>query len=271
MKARHRANGRRALLAAIALLGAGLACAAPTPQAVRKPAPRPCTPSEPPRCESGDCTDLMLVIDRSLSTRDVWNDGTRVLEGEARAAKVLLELLGDVSLRSGVAVFSGPAADPDTGKLIGPAEPSRTEVALTDDHACVADHLDRIAAREPEGNTHTASGIDRATRELLGLRESISQYAEDRRKVTVVITDGIPTLPHGRSFEQANFRTVSRALSRAARGEVRVFVIAIGPEAAAFQLVSEDIQRTGGKLYLLLTPADLGAVVEDLALAIQGG
>ncbi len=252
-----------------ALLIVCLGCATTT-EPLRGPAAELCVPSGPPRCESGDCIDLMFVIDRSMSTRSTWHDDTSVLEGETRAAKQLLRTLGDASLRAGIAGFSGDRIDPFTEDLLAPPDPSWTEVGLTDDHACVADHLDWIATRDPRGTTHTASGIDQATRELAGLSESVSHRDRTRRRVIVLITDGIPTLPPGPGFPRENFRSVQRALARAFRADVRVFAIAIGEEAAELGFLEEEFALTGGGLHVVVTTDELDAAVGAIALAIEG-
>jgi hypothetical protein len=195
--------------------------------------------------------------------------GDSILAAEVAAARQLLRGFDPRSTRVGVVVFSGDPPDTQGGLFLrGQRSPAVTLEALTNDYARVAQALDDILARDPEGSTHMAAGVDQATIELLGLRGALSSTDPRSEKVVLFFTDGQPTLPYGPGFEADNVRAVLRAANRADRAEIRIHSFAIGPDALEGPVATVEMaSRTDGFFTPVRHPGDLVDVVEEVSFA----
>jgi hypothetical protein len=240
--------------------------------------------------------DVMLVIDTSKSTVDPTgadingngvvgkpylgrigtifdagstDPGDSILAAEVAAARQVLRGLDPRSTRVGVVVFAGDHPDAQGGLFVRRARPAAiTLEPLTDDYARVERALDAVLAREPEGATHMAAGVDQATIELRGLRGALSTPNPQSEKIVLFFTDGQPTLPYGPGFEADNVRAVLRAANRANRAEVRIHSFAIGPDALDGPVATVEMaQRTDGFFTPVRHPGDLVDVVEQVSFA----
>jgi hypothetical protein len=192
--------------------------------------------------------------------------GDSILAAEVAAARQLLSSLDSRSTRVALVVFAG---DPDTkGWGRGESRAAHTLEPLTDVYARIGRALDDVAATEPEGSTHMAAGVDRASTELLGLRGAISRNDPRAEKIVFFFTDGQPTLPYGPDMEADNVRAVLRATNRARRGGVRIHSFAIGPYALEGPIATVEMaSRTGGYFTPVRRPGDLVDLVEEVSFA----
>lgn len=237
--------------------------------------------------------DVVMVIDTSRSTidpagADIDGDGDvgrqrlghlgsifgtgssdpgdSILAAEVAAARQLLHSLDPRSTRAGLVVFAG---DPDmAGWSRGAVRAAHTLEPLTHQYARIERALDDVVRTEPDGSTHMAAGVDRATTELLGLRGAISRTDPRAEKIVFFFTDGQPTLPYGPDMEADNVRAVLRAANRARRGGVRIHSFAIGPHALEGPIATVEMaSRTGGHFTPVRHPGDLVDLVEDVNFA----
>jgi hypothetical protein len=237
--------------------------------------------------------DVVMVIDTSRSTidpagSDVDGDGTvgrqrlghlgsifgsgssdpgdSVLAAEVAAARQLLRSLDPRSTRVGLVAFAG---DPDMSSWgRGSSRAAHALESLTRQYPRIERALDDVLATEPDGSTHMAAGLDRATTELLGLRGATSRTDPGAEKIVFFFTDGQPTLPYGPDMEADNVRAVLRAANRARRGGVRVHSFAIGPHALEGPIATVEMaSRTGGYFTPVRHPGDLVDLVEDVNFA----
>jgi hypothetical protein len=240
--------------------------------------------------------DVMLVIDTSKSTTDPTgadingngivgkpylgrvgsmfdigstDPGDSILAAEVAGARQLLRGFDPRSTRVGLVVFSGDMPDAQGGLFVrGPRPPAITLEPLTEDYSRIEAALDDVLARDPEGATHMAAGVDQATIELMGLRGALSRPNPRAEKVVLFFTDGQPTLPYGPGFDADNVRAVLRAANRAERAEVRIHSFAIGPEALEGPVATVEMaQRTDGYFTPVRHPGDLVDVVEEVSFA----
>jgi hypothetical protein len=240
--------------------------------------------------------DVMIVIDTSRSTIDPTgadingngvvgkpylgrigsifdvgstDPGDSILAAEVAAARQLLRGLDPRTTRVGLVTFAGEPPDASGGIFGGRVpQPAITLEPLTEDYSRIERALDHVLAREPEGATHMAAGVDQATIELLGLRGSQSRPNPKSAKLVLFFTDGQPTLPYGAGFEADNVRAVLRAASRAARAEIRIHSFAIGPDALDGPIATVEMaSRTDGYFTPVRHPGDLVEVVEEVSFA----
>lgn len=191
------------------------------------------------------------------------DSGDSILAAEVAAARHLLNGLDPRSTRVGLVTFAGSQPGYSRG-----APPAFTLEALTDDHARIEDALDHVLRTSPDGSTHMAAGVDQATKELLGLRGSISKADRESEKIVFFFTDGTPTLPYGAEARSDNVRAVLRAANRAGRGYVKIHSFAIGPDALDGPIaVVEMANRTDGFFTPVRHPGDLVNIVEDVNFA----
>jgi hypothetical protein len=191
--------------------------------------------------------------------------GDSILAAEVAAARQLLRGLDPRSTRVALVAFSG---EPSGASSRRAPDPAHTVVPLTHQYSRISSALDRILASEPEGSTHMAAGVDRATIELLGLRGALSATDPSAEKVVFFFTDGQPTLPYGPDAEADNVRAVGRAARGAPRGGVRIHSFAIGPEALEGPIATVEMaSRTDGFFTPVRHPGDLVDVVEDVSFA----
>jgi hypothetical protein len=195
--------------------------------------------------------------------------GDSIYAAEIAAARQMARGLDPRTTRLGLVTFAGEPPGGSGGLFGGhPPPPAVTLEPLTNDYARIERALDDLLAREPEGSTHMAAGVDQATIELLGLRGSQSRPNPRSEKLVLFFTDGQPTLPYGPGFEADNVRAVLRAASRAARAAVRIHSFAIGPDALDGPVATVEMaSRTDGYFTPVRHPADLVEVVEDVSFA----
>jgi hypothetical protein len=239
--------------------------------------------------------DVMIVIDTSKSTIDATgvdingngvigrpylgrvgsifdmgstDPGDSILAAEVAAARQMVRGLDPRSTRVGLVTFAGEP--PGSGGLFGgaPPRPAVTIEPLTDDYSRIERGLDQILAREPDGSTHMAAGVDQATIELRGYRGGQSKPDPKSEKLVLFFTDGQPTLPYGTGFDADNVRAVLRAASRAARAGIRIHSFAIGPDALDGPVATVEMaSRTDGYFTPVRHPGDLVEVIEEVSFA----
>ncbi len=240
--------------------------------------------------------DVVIVIDTSRSTidptgADINGNGTigkpylgrvgsifdvgstdpgdSILAAEVAAARQIVRGLDPRTTRLGLVTFAGEPPGGSGGIFGGrPPLPAVTLEPLTTEYSRIERALDHVLAREPEGSTHMAAGVDQATIELLGLRGGQSRPNPNSEKLVLFFTDGQPTLPYGPGFEADNVRAVLRAASRAARAEIRIHSFAIGPDALDGPVATVEMaSRTDGYFTPVRHPGDLVEVVEEVSFA----
>lgn len=245
--------------------------------------------------------DVMLAIDVSNSTRiasgsDVDGDGTvgfnphvelvqpgeypedvlstdpedTVLHAEIAAARRLLEGLDPERVRVGVLSFAGEV-DPLTGRRKRvDQQDAWLEQPLTDDYAQVERTLRLLRARGSRGATNFSAGVRLGVRELAGLSEARSRPRADARKVILFLTDGAPTLPHGRGNETdtGDEEAAVRAAKLARKAGVTLNTYALGPGALTYpESVTEMARVTNGVYTPVQNPGEIVTLIEGVTFA----
>jgi hypothetical protein len=175
-----------------------------------------------------------------------------ILAAEVAAARRLLLQLNPETTRVGVLAFSEGA------RLLQP---------LTADFERVRGVLDDILRQGPNGGTNMVEGIRLGITELMGL--GASERRTDAIKVQIMLTDGFPTLPIGRSRQAAPEDTdlAINAARLAGKAGIKVHVFTLGEEALAYPRAAAGIARESGGSYIPVTrPADVLAVVENVSV-----
>jgi hypothetical protein len=231
-----------------------------------------------------DLTDLMFVIDVSDSTslasggdidgdgkaRGRWqqipiigylgrsigfgqwlDQGDSVLAAEITAARGLLDQLDPRSTRVGAITFSGDAR----GRTL-----DATVIApLTSDYAEVRRALDAELATGPNGRTNMLAGISLATVELAGTRSARSVPRAGARKLALLFSDGLPTLPFNANTTK-NAELAVDAAVRAARSGIRIRTYGVGAQADEDCL--REVARVAQGTYTpVIQPSELRAEV----------
>ena len=175
-----------------------------------------------------------------------------ILAAEVAAARRLLAQLNSESTRVGVLTFSRGA------KLLQ---------SLTSNVGRVLRVLDDILRTGPHGGTNMVEGIRLGTTELMGLGES--ERRRDSVKVQLLLTDGYPTLPIGRSRE-ANPEDTNLAIDAAriaGKANIAIHVFTLGEEALSYPQAAIGIAKASGGTYTpVMRPADVLAVVEKISI-----
>ncbi len=245
--------------------------------------------------------DVMIVLDVSNSTRaasggDIDGDGVvgidpynellppgalppgvrstdpddTILNAQVRAALALLEGLDARRVRVGLISFAGDV-DPATGRRRSPNQQDAwLEAPLTDDFASMRRSLAGILARGPHGATNFAAGIRLAVTELSGLSGAQSRARPEARKVALLLTDGLPTLPVGRGtdVDPGDEEAALRAADLAHAAGVSINTYAIGPEALKYPRVATEIARmTLGTYTPVQSPDDVIALLAGTTFA----
>ena len=194
-------------------------------------------------------TDVVLAIDVSQSTRlsmpayaaglsvvdryRVPADSTR-LAAEVSVACALLREARSSGSRVGLVIFSGDAdpATPDARPLVAP----------TDDLMHVVHGIDAVFEAGPTGGTNYEAALRESDRLL--------RPQDGRARRIVLITDGIPTLPHLPASESdpSDWDATFDAAATLARVGTRLDIIAIGgvAESVSFGLIRSVSLETGG-------------------------
>ncbi len=232
--------------------------------------------------------DVMFVLDTSGSTADAsgsdvnangvvgrrgagplggifgnFDAGDSILAAEVASARNLIEEFDPRSIRVGLVTFAGETR----GGPYGPQHYNTavSHVPLTEDYDAFRKGLDDVLRKGPSGGTHMAAGVDQATRELLGLRGSLSAPEAESEKVVIFLTDGIPTLPYSSGARRENNQAVLRAAKRAASKGIRVFTYGIGPKALDEPVaIVELAELTGGLFTPVRDPGNLVQAVEEV-------
>ena len=245
--------------------------------------------------------DVMIVLDVSESTRnasgaDVDEDGKlgedphlglfapgeyaddvystdpedTVLHAEVRAAETLLDGLDARRVRVGLVTFSG-AVDPATGRQRSPDQRDATlEVPLTHDYAQLRTALKRVLAKGPNGATNFAAGLRLATQELAGLSGAVSSPRPDARRVTLFLTDGVPSFPAGLATESdsGDLEAAVAAARVAQSAGIRINTYAVGPDALAKPKAATEVARvTLGTYTPVLQPGAIAAALQTTSFA----
>jgi hypothetical protein len=177
--------------------------------------------------------------------------GDSILAAEVAAIGTLLEQLDPATTRVGLVAFAGGEyGKPD----------ARTVVPLTHVYTDIEAALGTLLASRPAGMTNLAAAVDRAYRDL-------AEAGGDTRKLTLLMTDGQPTLP--RMDEPSyNAQLTLDAAHESGNSGVRIDVFGIGAEATQKPEVNQGVARlTGGTYVAVHHPADLVSTFAGIRLA----
>jgi hypothetical protein len=249
----------------------------------------------------GDRFDVVLALDVSESTRaasgtDVDRDGVigvdprfelvpvgtyppevvstdpqdTVLHAEIQAARALLESLDPKRVRVAVVSFGGEV-DPTTGrrKRIDQQD-AWLEVPLTDDYAQVNRALTAVLARGSNGATNFAAAIRLAIAELSGVGGGRSTPRPDARRVVLLLSDGMPTLPigHGNKEDAGDVEAAVRAAEVARKAGITINTYALGSLALRYPKAATEIARvTLGTYTPVQSPGDIQAILQGTTFA----
>jgi Mg-chelatase subunit ChlD len=193
-----------------------------------------------------------------------------IVAAEVRAGLALLDDLDPARIRVGVVAFSG-ALDPSAAAQ----DPSssvdaRLEQPLTHDFPVVRATLDALAQRLPAGGTNIAHGLRLAIRELQARGDSASSPRAQARKVALLLTDGLPSLPFG-DIDISDPQDIQAALAaarEAALAGIQVNVFALGISALAEPFAATEVARvTGGIFHGVRRPGDIVSIFSGVTFA----
>jgi hypothetical protein len=226
---------------------------------------------------AGPRRDVVVVIDVSESTLDAVarpEDGTplrlseeerrgappgSILASELEAARRLLRSLDPARTRVAIVTFSGAPVAWGTPPVVleGLHPDARTWSPLSGDFAAVERALERVEAAGAHGLTHMAAGVERATAELVGGPEALSQPDPSAQRTIVFMTDGVPTLPAPGDAWRNQVELFKQA-RRAASYGIHIHSFAVGNEALRGPFTVETLaQETGGSFTPVTDPATL--------------
>jgi Mg-chelatase subunit ChlD len=201
---------------------------------------------------SGIPTPQFSIGGMSFGRPSLHNLRNSILAAEVAAARRLLIQLNPETTRVGLLTFSEGA------KLLQP---------LTTDFERVRRVLDDILREGPYGGTNMVEGIRMGITELMGL--GVSEKRADAVKVQILLTDGFPTLPIGRSRQAAPEDTnlAINAARLAGKAGVRIHVFTLGEEALSYPRAAAGVAKQSGGTYVPVSrPADVLAVVENVSV-----
>jgi len=172
-----------------------------------------------------------------------WDD--TIVRAELLAAIRLLEQLDPETTRAGLVTFAARAR---RKAAVGPPQE-------------VLEIIPRLQVPRHRESTNIARAIETSL-EILGDAPSTGH---DRRKVILMLSDGVPTTP---SPEEKARAKALEAADAAGRAGIPIHAFALGPEAARKTDVYEQIaQRSGGRLTLVESPADIVDRLPRVSLA----
>ena len=240
--------------------------------------------------------DVMLVVDVSGSTLypsgiDVDGDGVlgvqeealipglpgtkntdpedSILGAEILAAVRLLGALDPARVRVGVVSFSG-FVDPGSGKLRADQPSALMEQPLTDDYEAVSRALQAVQLRGSSGGTDMQAGLKTAIRELAGLEGAVSEGRPGARRVILLLTDGLPSLPFGQVnvADPEDIEATIAAGQLAAEAGILINVFGLGPGAINYPEAATRIsQFTGGSYVPVRRPGDVVTLLTGISFA----
>lgn len=191
-----------------------------------------------------------------------------VLAAEVAAAQVLLGAVDPRRTRVAVVSFAGETENINLSSGPPPRvhDEARTWMPLGRDAVAFALVLDALLKEGAWGMTHMAAGLRRATAELVGGPDALSEADPSANWVIVFLSDGVPTLPHPQD-QRRNERAAIREAERAGAYGIVIHSYGIGEEALKGPLaLVEMAERTGGTFTPVRDPRDLAAVVAGLEL-----
>jgi hypothetical protein len=193
-----------------------------------------------------------------------------VLHAEVAAARALLASLDATRVRVGLISFSGEV-DPETGAQVSRDQRDATvEVPLTDNYGRLNAALDDVLARGPHGATNFAAGIRLATTELSGMSGALSRPDPDAKKVTLFLTDGVPTFPIGQAQVQddGDLEAAVNAAKVARAAGIRINTYALGTNALGRPLAATEVARvTLGTFTPVPEPGAIAAALQAVSFA----
>jgi Mg-chelatase subunit ChlD len=201
---------------------------------------------------SGFPTPQISIGGMSFGSPPMRNLRNSILAAEVAAARRLLAQLNPEATRVGV---------------VGFGEGARLLQSLTSDFERVRGVFDDILRQGPHGGTNMVEGIRLGIKELMGL--GLSEKRADTVKVQIMLTDGFPTLPIGRSKQAAPEDTelAINAARLAGKAGIKVHVFTLGEEALSYPRAAAGIAKESGGAYVPVTrPADVLAVVENVSV-----
>lgn len=240
--------------------------------------------------EAPPAYDVILVLDTSGSTSwptgaDVDGDGITgtpfnisrsrrrpipinsdpddsVLCAEVMGAQRLLRLFDPSITQVGLVTFSGDHTS-DYQRPIPETPDALLEHPLTSEYEGMDRVLREVYQREPTGGTNMAEGI-RVAMEGLTRPEA----RPPAKKVMILLTDGLPTFPHGNLAEtdSEDKELTLQAAQKAAQAGITLHTFAIGPGALSDPYTASEMARLSGGIY---TPVKQPAEVINLLPGIR--
>ncbi|HWL64701.1 MAG TPA: vWA domain-containing protein, partial [Actinomycetota bacterium] len=132
--------------------------------------------------------------------------------------------------------------------------------------------LQAVKLRGSNGGTDMQAGIKLAVSELAGLVGSTSEPRPAARKVMLLLTDGLPSLPFGQVNVQdpQDIEATVAAGNLAAEAGVLINVFGLGPAAGGNdrpQAVTEIARLTSGRYVAVRRPGDVVTLLSGISFA----
>jgi hypothetical protein len=195
-------------------------------------------------------------LDWFLRVREDADDDDSVLAAEARAVVALLSRMGCPETRLALIAYGGDVdpRTPDASIIVPP----------TADTNEVDSGLERLLLAGPNGLTNIAAALEAAHELFLA---PTNELTDERRAHVLLLSDGLPTLPH-LGDKQANARAALVGADRLAKAGVRIHTVAVGTEATDDPKVLRELAHVGGGAFVSARePASLPIVLDSLEFA----
>lgn len=179
--------------------------------------------------------------DSVLST----DSGDTILSAELRAVRTLLAALEGRDVRVAMVSFAGNT-DPSTHVQAGPASMNARVIAPLGHLAAASSAVDQIAHAGAAGSTDFSAAISAATHALCDV-----PTRKGAIRSILLVTDGVPSLPHGRGDENDPEDTEAAidAAKRASACGAPINVFAIGVWTLGDPLAMRAVAMYSGGLY----------------------
>ena len=191
--------------------------------------------------------DVALIIDRSGSMDDAGGEPPEPLTSVKNAAQSFVRAVSS-SDRVGILSFANTVSEP-------------VDLPLTFDKALTERAIDMIAiATSSVQNTNIAEGLSRGRALLL------EEGRQDARKIAILLTDGIPTLPE-RQNDLLYPETLAREEALKLRQDsISLFTIGLGPQVKSSFLAG--IASSTSEYFYAPSTADLEKIYLSIAKSL---
>ncbi len=181
-----------------------------------------------------------------------------ILAAELASVAQMLDAVRDHDIRVALVAFAGNM-DPVLRVQSGPPAGNAWIVRpLGLDPIALADGLHSIYAAGPEGATDFSAAINQS-RAILCSADA-NQPPLDRQRRLLLVTDGVPSLPHGRGdvIDAGDNADAIDAARKAASCGIRIDIVIFGPMAIANPKITRDVAGTArGRTFSVLGPRTL--------------